>query len=552
MPIRDKDKVLLSHEALKVPQGLDLKGVKNWPEYAIWGLALHQEELPWFTLVEFIQICADKHKRNATPNFSNPIFDDCPATRIVDPIHEQFGYDIRANMLLRHLVFRDEEIERIWKERGAMADDDAMWASWLEKAKEEASQYIPDGYVSRVQHSLGPEFEKFATAVELLRGAEVEAGRRRRMTSRHLLPLGPATLFADGGLNKEGRLEYDRRFMRRTGELVWLMANRSTVRQTLGEIIERRFFRRDDVLNQVAERLGTQEGSVQDGSHAICQCIGYLPMPKMQVYEDLARDLLTVLGLKSLHLSICLEAAMRLIGFHLIRYMLQRAVDVAGEVAYSPFLLDMIGAGSPHVVRRSKEHFQAHRQLPERAVEQFFAGFERSERWKALASRNMPRQAAHDLLLEKFGYKTASMDDIDTQLSQVRQSAVDSALSQIGAILPAYGSRIGLLTVRRGLGTWYGPNDQFLEALVLANVSSPIEFHQFLGLLFERYRIVIGRHEAMDHRAYSSLPAPVQDLERNQTRLEERLRMLGLLERKSDAVAFVVNPYMTEHFHAAA
>src|SRR5262245_53034846 len=150
MPIRDKDKALLSRGALKVPQGLDLKGVKNWPEYAIWGLALHQEELPWFTLVELIQICADKHKKNAASNPSNPIFDSCPATRTVNAIHEEFGYDIRANMLLRHLVFSDEEIERIRKERGAMADDTAMWASWLEKTKEEASQYIPDGYVNRV------------------------------------------------------------------------------------------------------------------------------------------------------------------------------------------------------------------------------------------------------------------------------------------------------------------------------------------------------------------------------------------------------------------
>jgi hypothetical protein len=552
MPIRNKDKALLSPAALKVPQGLDLKGVKNWPEYAIWGLALHQEELPWFTLVEFIQICADKHKKNRTSNSSQPIFDDCPATRMVDPIHEEFGYDIRANMLLRHLVFRDEEIERIWNEHGAMADDAAMWTSWLEKAKEEVSQFIPDGYVNRVRRYLGPEFEKFATAVELLRGAEVEAGSRRRMTSRHLLPLGPAMLFADGGLNKEGRLEYDRRFMRRTGELVWLMANRSTVRQTLGEIIERRFFGSNDVLNRAAERLGTLEASVQDGARASCQCVGYLPMPKMQVYEDLAQDLVTLLGLTSLHLSICLDTSMRLIGFHLIRYMLQRAVDVAGEAAHSPFLLDMIGTSSPHVVRRSKEHFQAHRQLPERAVEQFFADFVQSEEWKALGSRNMPRKAAHDLILERFGYKTVLMEDIDAQLSEARQSGVDSALSQIGAILPAYGSRIGLLTLRRGVGTWYGPNDQFLEALVLANVSSPMEFHPFLRLLFERYRIVIGRNEAMDDRAYSSLPAPVQDLERNQARLEERLRMLGLLERKSDAVAFVVNPYITEHAHAAA
>jgi hypothetical protein len=79
-----------------------------------------------------------------------------------------------------------------------------------------------------------------------------------------------------------------------------------------------------------------------------------------------------------------------------------------------------------------------------------------------------------------------------------------------------------------------------------------MEFHMFLRILFDRYRIVVGRHEAMDPGAYAGLPAPVQDLERNQTRLEERLRMLGLLERKSDAIAFVVNPYRTEKVHAAA
>jgi hypothetical protein len=271
----------------------------------------------------------------------------------------------------------------------------------------------------------------------------------------------------------------------------------------------------------------------------------------MQVYEDLALDLTQVIGMNSLHLSICLEAAMRLIGFHLIRYMLQRAVDVAGEAAHSPFLLDLVGTSSPHIVRRSKEHFLAHRQLPDRAVEQFFADFEASEEWQSLRAKKMPMGAAQELILEKLGFKT-EFDEIHVQLSAARQSAVDSALSSIGAILPAYGSRIGLLTARRGVGTWYGPNDQFLEALVLANVRSPMEFHKFLRLLFDRYRIVIGRHEALDPLAYSSLPAPVQDLERNQTRLEERLRMLGLLERKSDAIAFVINPYTTERAHVAA
>jgi hypothetical protein len=437
MAIRDKDKAILSRGALKVPQGLDLKGVKNWPEYAIWGLALHQEELPWFTLVEFIQICADKHKKNPSAS-SNGIFGACSANRTVDPIHEEFPYEIRANMMLRHLVFRDEEIDRIRKDRGPMADDGAMWTSWLEKAREEVPQYVPDRYVDRIRSAFGPEFEKFATAVELLRGAEVEAGSRRRMTSRHLLPLGPAMLFADGGLKKDGQLDYDRRFMRRTGELVWLMANRSASCDRLGEIIERRFFRSNDVLNRAAARLAAEEGTVQDGARASCRCIGYLPIPKMQTYDDLAQDLVRVLGMENLHLSICLDAAMRLIGFHLIRYMVQRAIDVAGEAAHSPFLLDMVGTSSPHIVRRSKEHFQAHRQLPERAVEQFFADFERSDEWQALRSRKMPLGAAHDLILEKFGYNTQSMDDVGSQFAAARESAVESALSQIGAILPVF------------------------------------------------------------------------------------------------------------------
>ncbi len=551
MPIQDKDKVLLAPGALAIPSELELRNVKNWPEYAIWGLALHQEQLPWFTLVEFIQICADKHRRQPAASSNNPIFDVTTATRPADPLHEAFNYSIRANMLLRHLVFRDEEIDRLRKELGPMADDTALWSAWLEKSKEDIEQHIPDGYVARVRAALGPEFEKFATAVELLRGAEVEAGSRRRITSRHLLPLGSAMLFADGGVKKDGQIEYDRRFMRRTGELVWLMINRSAKREELGKIIEERFFRRNDVLNRAATILAADEGSVQDGVSGHCRCIGYLPMPKMQVYEDLAADLAKVLGMKGLHLSICLDAAMRLVGFHLIRYMVQRSIDVAGEAAYSPFLLDLVGTSSPHIVRRSKEHFMAHRQLPDRAVERYFADFASSKEWTEIKSKHRPISAAQELILQKFGY-APPLEDTDDQLSAARQTAVDSALSSIGAILPAYGSRIGLLTSRRGSGTWYGPNDQFLEVLVLANVTGPMEFQKFLRLIFERYKIVVGRHEALDPQAYGSLPAPVQDLERNQTRLEERLRMLGLLERKSDAIAFVINPYLPERAYAAA
>jgi hypothetical protein len=551
VPINDKAKVQLTTSALSVPQQLDLKGVKNWAEYAIWGLALHQEQLPWLALVEFIQICAHKYKTNAGKGLDNPIFDDSPTLGPGKASHEQFSYSIRANMLLRHLVFRDEEIDRVRNEISAMADPMQMWDLWVERTNAEWKGLIPDGYVERIRQYVPEGFEGFATAIDLLRGTEVEAGSRRRMTSRHLLPLGPAMLFSDVNLRKDNKLEYDRRFMRRTGEIVWLMVNRSASRGKVGRVVQQRFFQQNDILNRIAERLGTSEDAPVDGPSAVCNCIGYLPMARMSVYEDLGADLAFILGTKSLHLSACLDAAMRVIGFHLIRYMVCRAVEVAEEPAASPFLLDMIGSpDNARISRRSREHFQAHRQLPELAVEQYFKKFENSEEWKQVLRRNMDAPAARALILEKFGYHGEHLSPASEQLAEVRRISIASALAQSGAILPAYGGRIGLITMRRGAGTWYAPNDQFLEALVLANVSAPLDFHEFLASLYRRYSMVIGRQEGI--AAYRTLPVPVQDLDKNQARLEERLRMLGLLERKSDAVAFVVNPYLTDGVHAAA
>ncbi|MEA3016760.1 MAG: hypothetical protein QOI38_1482, partial [Sphingomonadales bacterium] len=40
-----------------------------------------------------------------------------------------------------------------------------------------------------------------------------------------------------------------------------------------------------------------------------------------------------------------------------------------------------------------------------------------------------------------------------------------------------------------------------------------------------------------------ALPAPMADLKENERRLEERLRVLGFLDRKSDDCAFVINPF---------
>jgi hypothetical protein len=124
------------------------------------------------------------------------------------------------------------------------------------------------------------------------------------------------------------------------------------------------------------------------------------------------------------------------------------------------------------------------------------------------------------------------------------QAMLDAAKTRnhdIGSTFTAHAKRVGLLTARQRAGTWYSPSDGLLEALVLANVDGATELGQFLSVLQHRYHIVIGPEEARTRSG--DLPVPLEDLRENERRLEERLRVLGLIHRKSDDCAFVVNPF---------
>jgi hypothetical protein len=111
----------------------------------------------------------------------------------------------------------------------------------------------------------------------------------------------------------------------------------------------------------------------------------------------------------------------------------------------------------------------------------------------------------------------------------------------IGSTFTSHSKKVGLLTARRRAGTWYSPSDGLLEAMVLANVESAMELGQFLALIRKRYLVVIGPEEA--RTASGELPVPLEALRENERRLEERLRVLGFINRKSDDCAFVVNPF---------
>ncbi len=97
----------------------------------------------------------------------------------------------------------------------------------------------------------------------------------------------------------------------------------------------------------------------------------------------------------------------------------------------------------------------------------------------------------------------------------------------------------GLASVKKTNSYRYLASDEWLKTLVLLNVEKRIPFHDFIDILYQKYGFIISnKHSVLLVEAYSE-----NDFKKNETRLFERLRALGLLESKSDGYAYVVNRY---------
>ena len=234
-------------------------------------------------------------------------------------------------------------------------------------------------------------------------------------------------------------------------------------------------------------------------------------------------------------------------------YILERAQDTVGDgVTLPPFFLDVVGATGNNAIRKlSSNQYKRHRTLPFEAAESFIDAFAASDVWKAVMASDAGRKEAADLLAQRFFWSPQRNPNPDTmpspenQLAELRADSQRAKGHHIGATFHNHVKQIGLLRTARRAGTWYAPNDAFLEALVLANVTTPMEFGDFLDLIMRRYNIVVGPEETRKAFQITSgaLPAPLADLKENERRLEERLRVLGFVDRKSDDCAFVVNPF---------
>lgn len=532
--------VALPSGALDFPKHLNTGTIRNWIDFGLWGLVFYDDQSPWFALVECLHILHGRVPTN--PLFEPPSVD--PSGRMW---HEKIEYEVPLNFHLRHFLFRDRGTPSTASQQLRNGSNrDSQWKALIDHTREnwkdaDSERELDVAYL----RDRFEDVRSLQQTLDVLRSTEVDAHTAKRWTSRHLLPLGPNMLFCDV---REGTYKGDRRFMRRTGEMLYLMLGRSktSLVEQLTELIDRRLIAVDTPWNGLAGLFIPPKGKpAMEGFKT-----GYLPFARMEVYDRLAEDWIAILSLERRDVADSLDALMRVSALHQVIYILQRAHQTRGRDGknFPPFVLDLAASARKNPVQRvAAGQYDSHMKSPRYAIEAYVDAFADSPCWQEVerdgAVNNFAnRILAHMWLWPSGNKKPSSKEGTPTaRLDEFRMDSISRTGHSIWSVIAGHTRGAGLVEARRGVGTWYAPNDAMLEALVLANVGQPLEFGDFIRTLYRRYRIVVGQEQAQQ-----AFPGGAMSLERfkdNEHRLEERLRVLRFIDRKSDACAFVVNPF---------
>lgn len=497
------------------------KDVNIWVDEAIWGHRFYNDQTPWLVFLEFLAIFQSRSYVGKALNESRS-----------NDEHEKFQYNIPRLIPIRQLIFNNPHIRYV---HDNYQSDPERWREWLKIFSfDDDFLYLQDRFGS---------FTRFLHVIEFFQTTAIESHRQRRWSSRFLFPYGPNCLYADLPANANG--SPDRRFFARSGELLYLMLNRSSKAKELADMISEKLLRKDDTWNRIILALLPGEESVN--SNKVSSSIGYLPFAERPEYERIAD---TWTNLLSLDLSgeALLDPLMRLSSLHMLIYMLKRANEEVGDNSEPKFVLEIASPIRTTLFELSKENFGANRMLSTRAVRAYIESAKEDKRWHDALNSRVPSEAIREYLTERYAWQPDDglpAGDPDTIFEALRNYAEKRHQQHVAKVHMEWAKQIGLAVSRRAMGTWYSPDDALLKALVMCVVDDGREeYHRFLAKLYERFRLVIGANEA--EKAFGTLPIDQNAFMQNSQRLEQRLRSLGLLRRLSDDCAYVENPFRSK------
>jgi hypothetical protein len=493
--------------------------IKPWIDEQIWGHRLWDSQSPWLIFLEFLMVAEACERRG-----EGALADTAPF-----PLH----YTPQQRMDLRNVLFNGEDVVRIAAEHPH--DTRAAWDAWRAgmEARKRGVRHSFEYLVGRF-HS----FDEFARVVQLLRETVVERETNKRWTSRFVFPFGPDAIYEDVNM-KEGSYVPNREYINfgRTGEILYIMLCRSAHRSELRSVVQRMVTgtnRWDRLVGSLQYSTSQHRESRRGDS--------YLPYATHSVFDDLGADWLTISrnrlpGFDAYQHYVTLGA------FHVLRYYLQIGATWA-ESSQQPSLVCEILAPEKTLIRDlAQSSFVANDGVSVAAIETFVDRIGRSATWQRSATGSNGFGHCQSLLSEQllWGVKYTGKRTPDALLSALRDTALRGHRQHVANIHRSLGRGIGLVSRRGTTRLRYAPADGLLKSLLLANVDHHLELGEFLRRLYHRYGLVIGDREA--ELALSATEYDKKAFQANGHRLEERLASLGLLRRKSDACAYVVNPF---------
>ena len=485
------------------------------------------QELMWFHRIK-----TDQDKELLTLEFLNVCASHAAEDKLFSKELNTARY--RKDMQARNIIYNFPELESIVH---SSDEENVKWKNIEAALLKKLELPYTYGYLQRRFESV----DVFFTSVSLLQKASLGMSTSRRWTSKFLFPFSFETMFIDVDNRKE-TFSMDRRFFSRGGEVLYMMISRAKNVDVLKELMLNIF--KNSTQNK---RWDSLLATLRDDQHNIYSNdtqLGFLSEDSHVVYDALVDDLISLLKSDIPHNDL-FEYFSSISSFYMVHFILTIALQnkkaslLKSEEEKVVYPVELLAPRSDHVRRSSRQIYKINEDLPLEALRKVFDGY-MSSLENITDKEELVRRLDNEL---NYG----SIDDYDDSdefdLSEIKKDIWNEiskkAKGDLLAIHRILLKGTGLASVKKTNSYRYLASDEWLKTLVLINVESRMPFHDFVDKLYDKYGFIISnKHSILLLETYSE-----NDYKKNESRLFERLRALGLLESKSDGYAYVINRY---------
>ena len=483
------------------------------------------QELIWFHRIK-----SDQDRELLALEFLNVCASHASEGKLFDKTLKTVRY--KKDIQVRNILYNFPELESIVR---SSQDELEKWKEIEKSLSQKIERPFDYGYLKERFSSV----DIFYHSVSLLRNASLGMDNSRRWTSKFLFPFSFETLFVDMN-NKKNNFDIDRRFFSRGGEILYMMISRAKNIDTLKNLMVDIFqnSKENRRWNDIYKVFQGEDKDIENET-----TLGFLSVESHKVFDSLVDDLIILFRLNIAHNDFFYYFS-SISSFYMVHYILTIAQENQNSTLLKNgtdkvvYPIELLAPKSDHVRRASRQIYKINEDSPIEALkivlDKYFKTLESiTDKDTLLNKLNSDLNYSNE---KEDDYEEIDLNKIKGRIWQKIYFKVKNELLPIHRVLLR---SIGLASVKKTNSYRYLASDEWLKTLVLINVDSRMPFNDFVDKLYEKYGFIISnRHSILLSNAYAE-----NDFKKNENRLFDRLKSLGLLENKSDGYAYVINRY---------